>query len=123
MFGSRPINNETLRTVTHSNCFRSAAAAFFLSNYFWLVALVIESVVLCVRLNNNDDDSIVVVVVVVVVVVTRKRSSELGVCPMPCISNMTTSACAVSALIVLPVANLLSKMDSATSISYMTWNF
>ena len=32
-------------------------------------------------------------------------------------------ACALSALILLPVVNLPLEMDSATSISYMTWRW
>ena len=44
---------------------------------------------------------------------------------MPCVSTFkhdnNVCACAVSALILLPVVNLLLEMDSATSISYTTW--
>ena len=43
--------------------------------------------------------------------------------PVDDFCNDNICACAVSALILLPVANISRKMDLATPISYMTLNF
>ena len=51
----------------------------------------------------------------------RTRSMSNAVCFKH--DNNDVCACAVSALILLQIVNLLREMDLATSVSYTTWTF
>ena len=107
-------HGKTSRQQSHQLCFTINR-----SNHVELVLLFVA-----LRLMAEDDQKRCVRALFATRKITSRRIYTRSLSNAMCFKHdNNVYACAVSALILLPAVNLSLEMDSATSISYATWQF